>query len=246
MNATALDSLLDKILGTNSSGTAAGLMTIADFWQDATLPPAAPVSQQVANQHVFAQQDTIQQQPEGPTGTYVHTQTQLPPSVAPQQGLRVTASAEEMAAMNKPKRKVKQVNRARHPAPQQGPLVAESVKQVAAMNQPTRKLKRKAGSSSIEEAWATVEDRRRAQNRRHAAASRQRKVNALHEASAEGSRLKKQNELLTLTLREASAELEYVLECIEDLPTEHRDAIVNKHDAFSASRTAANSALKGL
>ena len=236
MNATALDSLLDKILGTNSSGTAAGLMTIADFWQDATLPPAAPVSQQ----------DTIQQQPEGPTGTYVHTQTQLPPSVAPQQGLRVTASAEEMAAMNKPKRKVKQVNRARHPAPQQGPLVAESVKQVAAMNQPTRKLKRKAGSSSIEEAWATVEDRRRAQNRRHAAASRQRKVNALHEASAEGSRLKKQNELLTLTLREASAELEYVLECIEDLPTEHRDAIVNKHDAFSASRTAANSALKGL
>lgn len=236
MNATALDSLLDKILGTNSSGTAAGLMTIADFWQDATLPPAAPVSQE----------DTIQQQPEGPTGTYVHTQTQLPPSVAPQQGLRVTASAEEMAAMNKPKRKVKQVNRARHPAPQQGPLVAESVKQVAAMNQPTRKLKRKAGSSSIEEAWATVEDRRRAQNRRHAAASRQRKVNALHEASAEGSRLKKQNELLTLTLREASAELEYVLECIEDLPTEHRDAIVNKHDAFSASRTAANSALKGL
>ena len=236
MNATALDSLLDNILGTNSSGTAAGLMTIADFWQDATLPPAAPVSQQ----------DTIQQQPEGPTGTHVHTQTQLPPSVAPQQGLRVTASAEEMAAMNKPKRKVKQVNRARHPAPQQGPLVAESVKQVAAMNQPTRKLKRKAGSSSIEEAWATVEDRRRAQNRRHAAASRQRKVNALHEASAEGSRLKKQNELLTLTLREASAELEYVLECIEDLPTEHRDAIVNKHDAFSASRTAANSALKGL
>ena len=107
MNATALDSLLDNILGTNSSGTAAGLMTIADFWQDATLPPAAPVSQQ----------DTIQQQPEGPTGTHVHTQTQLPPSVAPQQGLRVTASAEEMAAMNKPKRKVKQVNRARHPAP---------------------------------------------------------------------------------------------------------------------------------
>ena len=95
------------------------------------------------------------------------------------------------------------------------------------MNQPTRKLKRKAGSSSIEEAWATVEDRRRAQNRRHAAASRQRKVNALHEASAEGSRLKKQNELLTLTLREASAELEYLLECIEDLPTEHRDAIIN-------------------
>ena len=107
MNATALDSLLDMILGTNSSGTAAGLMTIADFWQDATLPPVAPVSQQVANQ----------QQPAGPTGTYVHTQTQLPPSVAPQQGLRVTASAEEMAAMNKPKRKVKQVNRARHPAP---------------------------------------------------------------------------------------------------------------------------------
>ena len=243
MSATALDSLLDNILGTNSSGTAAGLMTIADFWQDATLPPAAPVSQQVANQ----------QQPAGPTGTYVHTQTQLPPSVAPQQGLRVTASAEEMAAMNKPKRKVKQVNRARHPAPSYqrhsrglSSLVAESVKQVAAMNQPTRKLKRKAGSSSIEEAWATVEDRRRAQNRRHAAASRQRKVNALHEASAEGSRLKKQNELLTLTLREASAELEYVLECIEDLPTEHRDAIVNKHDAFSASRTAANSALKGL
>ena len=130
-------------------------------------------------------------------------------------------------------------------ASQQGPHAEEEAATSKAKPKPKRNVKHKPGPSSIEEDWVTSADKRRAQNRRHAAASRQRKVDALHEASAEGSRYKRENDLLAVKLRETSAELEYVLECIEGLPVEHRDAIISKHLAFSASCGAANSALQG-
>ena len=222
MDATAEErSLLDSILRTSSSGTSSGttlgLMTFADFWPNATLPPTPPAAPAgVAGCHPaaslpFAMPASLtfaQQQDRRPvTGD---SGPQLPPGAASQQG-----PTKEEAATNEPKPK------------------------------PKRNVKHRPGPSSIEENWATVEDKRRAQNRRHAAASRQRKVDALHDASAEGSRYKKENDLLAVKLRETSAELEYVLECIEGLPVEHRDAIISKHLAFSASCGAANSALQG-
>ena len=135
------------------------------------------------------------------------------------------------------------------------PSVTASAEEVEAANawsvEPKREAKRKVGSSyepesTVEKEHMSVAEKRRAQNRRHAAVSRQRKVDALHGSLAERSRLKKENVLLTKALREASVALEYVLECVEDLPNEHRDAIAIQYKAFVASRSAANSALKGL
>ena len=134
---------------------------------------------------------------------------------------------------------------------QKEPHVAAIAQRVSAADTPKREVKCKVVSSyesksAVEMAPTTVAEMRRAQNRRHAAASRKRKFDALQEALSEGSRLKEQGALLAKALREASAALEYVFECVEDLPTEHRNTIVIKRHAFRASRSVANSALKGL
>ena len=127
--------------------------------------------------------------------------------------------------------------------------VAKSAEAMVTVKEVTKK--RKSGTNGAPQPTTTKKSRataemRRAQNRVHAATCRQRKVAALRCATAEVARLREQNEELEMALRDACAGLEFVLDCVGDLPAKCRDSVIASFRTFCESRNAAGSVLQGL